>query len=146
MKSKRNILFMTSNHQTTNLDFPNLLCLLVSFCFLQIFHEFFSAVWEVEKENKLFIGPKIRKRRLIWISKKFFFQQLKLFQKRGNYSRRDIIQENTVFRYILANNGSRSLQTFQKIDPLVMTNMSESYVYLGNLYDASAGIDLFANL
>ena len=27
-----------------------------------------------------------------------------------------------------------------------MTNMSESYVYLGNLYDASARIDRFANL
>ena len=44
-----NILFVTSNHQTTNLVFPN------------FFHEFFS-VWAVEKYNKLFIGPKLRKK------------------------------------------------------------------------------------
>ena len=46
---KTNILFVTSNRQTTNLVFPN------------FFHEFFS-VWEDEKENKLFIGPKMRKK------------------------------------------------------------------------------------
>jgi hypothetical protein len=38
------ILFVTSNHQATNLVFPN------------FFHEFFSA-WAVEKENKLLIDP-----------------------------------------------------------------------------------------
>ena len=88
----------------------------------------------------------MRKENWLGSVKSRFFQQLKLFLKRGHYSRGDIIQENTVVRYILASNGSRSLQTFQKIDPLIMANMSESYVYLGNLYDASAGIDLFANL
>ena len=50
------ILFVTSNHQTTNLVFPN------------YFQEFFS-VWTVEKENKLFIGPKLRKN-LFWTNKK----------------------------------------------------------------------------
>ena len=44
-----NILFMTSNHQTTNFVFHN------------FFREFFS-VWPDEKENKLFIGPKLRKK------------------------------------------------------------------------------------
>ena len=39
------ILFMTSNHQTTNLVFTN------------FFHEFFSVL-AVKKENKLFIAPK----------------------------------------------------------------------------------------
>ena len=38
-------MFVTSNHQTTNFVFHN------------FFHEFFSAS-AVEKENKLFIGPK----------------------------------------------------------------------------------------
>ena len=41
-------LFVTSIHQTTNLDFPN------------FFYEFFS-VTAVEKEDKLFIGPKLKK-------------------------------------------------------------------------------------
>ena len=36
---------MTSIHQTTNFVFPN------------FFHEFFSVL-AVEKENKIFIGPK----------------------------------------------------------------------------------------
>ena len=39
-----NILFVTSNHQTTNFVFPN----------------FFSLL-AVEKESKLLIGPKLRK-------------------------------------------------------------------------------------
>jgi hypothetical protein len=52
-------LFVTSNHQTTNLVFPN------------FFNEFFS-VWSVEEENKLFIGPKLRKN-LFWTNKKFVF-------------------------------------------------------------------------
>ena len=43
------ILFVTSIHQTTNSVFPN------------FFHEFFS-VWPDEKENKLFIGPKLKKK------------------------------------------------------------------------------------
>ena len=52
-----NILFVTSNHQTTNLVSPN------------FFHEFFS-VWAVEKENKLFIGLKMGKK-LWWPNNKF---------------------------------------------------------------------------
>jgi hypothetical protein len=40
---------VTSNHKTTNLVFPN------------FFHEFFSAL-AVEKENELFIGPKLKKK------------------------------------------------------------------------------------
>ena len=48
---------MTSNHQTTNFVFPI------------FFREFFS-VWPDEKENKLFIGTKLRKN-LCWTSKKF---------------------------------------------------------------------------
>jgi hypothetical protein len=39
------------NHQTTNLDFPNL------------FHQFFSVL----AENKLIIGPKLRKKNLFWL-------------------------------------------------------------------------------
>ena len=46
------ILFVTSNHQTTNIVFPN------------FFPEFFSAS-AVEEENKLFIGPKQRKKTVL---------------------------------------------------------------------------------
>ena len=65
-----NILFVTSNHQTTNLVFPN------------YFNKFFS-VWAVEKENKLFIGAKLRKKTCfgpIW-KVCFLFQLLKLRKK-----------------------------------------------------------------
>ena len=39
--------------------------------FPQIFYKFFS-VWTFEKQNKLFIGPKLRKN-LFWTNKKFIF-------------------------------------------------------------------------
>ena len=54
-----NILFVTSNHQTSNLDFPN------------FFLEFFSVI-AVETENKLFIGPK-QVLFQFWINEKFVF-------------------------------------------------------------------------
>jgi hypothetical protein len=63
---------VTSNHKTTNLVFPN------------FFHEFFSAL-SVEKENELFIGPKLKKK-LFWTNKKsvcFLFQLLKLRENGG---------------------------------------------------------------
>ena len=53
------ILFMTSNHQTTNIVLP------------KFFYEFFS-VCAFEKERKLFIGLKPRKN-LFWTNKKFVF-------------------------------------------------------------------------
>ena len=55
-----NILFVTSNHQTTNLVFSN------------FFHEIFSVLGD-EKENKFFIGPKLRKNTLFWIKSLFSF-------------------------------------------------------------------------
>ena len=55
-----NILFVTSNHQTTNLVFPN------------FFHEFFSVL-AVEKENKFFIGPKKWVFFQFWTNEKFVF-------------------------------------------------------------------------
>ena len=54
------ILSVTSNHQTTNL------------VFLNFFHEFFS-ISAVEKEKKLFIGPKLKKKLFCLL-----FQLLKL--------------------------------------------------------------------
>ena len=48
---------MTSNHQTTNLVFPN-------------FFPKFSSLLKVEKENKLFVGPKLRKKNLFLTNNK----------------------------------------------------------------------------
>ena len=53
------ILFVTSNHQTTNFVFPN------------FFHECFSVL-AVEKENKLFIGSKQLFSQL-WTNEKIVF-------------------------------------------------------------------------
>ena len=55
---------MTSNHQTTNLDFP-------------IFYEFFSVL-AVEKENKLFKHWSKTGLSQFWTNEKFPFQLLKL--------------------------------------------------------------------
>ena len=55
---------MTSIHQTTNLVFPN------------FFQEFFSVL-AVEKENKLFVGPKLKKTWLGTIKSLFSFSTAK---------------------------------------------------------------------
>ena len=52
-------LFVTAIHKTTNVVFPN------------FFYEFFSA-WAVEKDNKLFIGPK-QIFSQFWTNEKFVF-------------------------------------------------------------------------
>ena len=72
------ILFVTSIHQTKNIVFPI------------FFHEFFS-VWPDEKENELFIGPKLRKKICYGpVKSLFLFQLLKLRKFRGkNWGKQD---------------------------------------------------------
>ena len=104
------ILFVTSNHQTTNLVFPN------------FFLEFFS-VWGDEKENKLFIGPKLRKK----LFGTNLFQLLKLRKNRGKnwgkqYSWFGGLMSWTIHSFLNSNIclSLRSLFRFVKPHPSVL--------------------------
>ena len=64
--------FVTSNDQTTNLVFPN------------FFHEIFSVEQLRKKKQTLFIGPKLREKKICFGPiKSLLFQLLKLRKNRG---------------------------------------------------------------